>query len=129
MILKIFKFIFRQYNTGPLIGRGLMIYGAAMAFYGIFGQAIGLSTWYTVKGHEIVGALTFWGLLALAILLGLFLCLFSWKIVIPSQAESGSEQGWKHRNPGRPYIERIEKIDKRTENIEKLLAGLINKPK
>jgi len=119
---KIIKLIFRQYNTGPFLGRLLMIYATAMGFYGMLGQAIGLSTWYTVRGNTLLPWAGFWSLLAVAILLGLCLCLVSWKFVIPSQINISNRQGWEHNNPGRPYMERM---DKRIENIEKLLEKVL----
>lgn len=117
-----------QYNTGPLIGSLLFIYGRGIGLVGIVVTLMSAGTWYVVSTGRWpeLAVIPLWGFLL--ILAGIFalLMIFAYMIVAPSSIAFGNLQTYKHENP---IKEQLDRIEQRQDRQFKLLCKEIEKLK
>ena len=126
---KILGFIFRQYNIGQWWGGFLQIFSNIAVFLSLFNTTllvpIAYVTWFTPWVSNLGLIVPFTVFVSVIFIIGIVLLVVGYKVLVPSSFVFANAQAWKHANPIRTKLNKMEKNqdnqNKRLKVIEKIL--------
>jgi len=130
---KIIGFIFRQYDVGQWWGALSQTLAQIMAFVTVFNTALLIPTayvtWFSPWVLSTGLKITFTTFILIIFIVSVFVLLAGYKLLTPSSFAFWTAQFWKHRNPIKIKLDKIEKNqgnqDKRLKAIEEALRELV----
>jgi len=121
---KLLRLLLKQHQLGQLPGAVKHVFNSTLGYVGYINFSLIVAVAYNTTLRDPLQQyfpwLTFPMFIGVMVVVVGLAMLIEYKLMMPSSISFGLSQSWRHRNPVRTELE---KINKRLEKIEKKLEG------
>lgn len=128
---KILKFIFRQYNIGQGWGAFSQTFAQITAFITLFNTLLLIPTayvtWFSPWAHDRGWVISFTSFFLVILVVSVITLFVGYKLLVPSSFSFWSSQFWKHQNPIKRKLDRMEKNQDNQNKRLKVIEGILKR--